>query len=209
MIRKLVGINLSLSDMSDEIIRSIAKDVGKQVSDLLPEKLEIEVLGIEALKERGEVSFDDETLVLIGIEAIRRRVPMECIRTLQHLKGNGAMTIAVITYSAQTYGRSLYELYTFAEDQGFKVVSAAAIVADNLDYPVIGSFLSARPDIKDYDLINAFCCLTTHKLQRICGTDIDFLKCKPMPLQIEKKRFGIPEALAIASARRREPEWFL
>ena len=209
MLRKLVSINFSSSDLSDEVIKSIAGDVAKQVGELLPENLEAENIYAEALEEKSEVSFDDETLVIIGVEARRSRVPMEYIKKMQYINGNGAIAIVVVTYSTQSYGRSLYELYTFAEDQGFKVVSAAAFVADYLDYPVIKNQLQPRPDVKDYDLINAFSCLTTHKLQRVCGTDVGFLKCKIMPLQIETKRLGLPKSIAILSARRREPEWFL
>ena len=69
------------------------------------------------------------------------------------MKSNGAPAIIVCVYGNRDYDDALLELKDIIEDKGFKVVSAAAFIAQHSIFPQVGM---NRPDENDMKLAVEF-----------------------------------------------------
>lgn len=217
MIKRVVGLHFSPLGGTAKITEQIVEEIAAALNSNCVEPVRCECLdmlhfGTEAPK------FDEETVAVVGMPTNVGKLPLPAIKMIRSLDGSGAMTVAMVTYGARTYGNALYELYNKIEEQGFVVVGAAAFIArhkrkDN-SLP--------RPDLQDLEAIKEFSKKTAGKLNRLSGSSVDGLRIKPAPLtlagrmpvhrvsRISPKAAAITElALERASFGRREPEWFL
>ncbi len=207
MIRRIEGLCFCADYGAAEITERIVAEIANRVDKLVPDKLERSCSDIPLRAAKGDLNFDCESLVVICVPVIKNRVPMPCIRMLQHLHSKGALTVAVVNYKGASYGQALFELYSFLDGQGFNVISAAAFVSHPVCNRLFVRISNARPDEKDLEMFKTFGSLTTGKLKRLIGTDVDCLKIKPAPLNISCKSSLIVKTVHVI--KRREPEWFL
>ena len=217
MIKRVVGLHFSLLGGTAKITEQIVEEIAAQLNSNSVEKVKRECY--DMLKFGTEApEFGEETIAVIGMPTNVGKLPLPAIKMIKSLEGAGAMTVALVTYGARTYGNALYELYNYIEEQGFVVVGAGAFVAkhkrkdDSLP----------RPDLQDLEAIREFSRMTAGKLNRLSGSSVDGLRIKPAPLtlagrmpvhrvsKISPKAAAIAElALERASFGRKEPEWFL
>lgn len=212
MIKKVIGLNLNMMQEASEIINGVACDIAEKLNEGLPCDVRCSFYSfpdiIEAVKEK-DVEFDDETVVVLGVPAVKNRVPLACLKLIQRMRGKGTMTIPVVTYDNNGYGNSLSELAGFIEAQGFNVVSAAAFIAKQAaDNAIVRNFIVKRPDVRDFEMIRVFSTATSNKISRLEGSSVELLKVKPAPLNLYSGRKGA-SAVIIGALRRKEPEWFL
>lgn len=208
MIRKVVGLNFKPIKETAEIIEGVSKDIARKLNDVAPLDIAWEMYDLEDVCESDDLHFDSETVVVLGVPAVRGKIPMESIRMLQNLKGNGTLSVAVVTYDGNGYGKSLYELYSYVESQGFYVVSAAAFVAKELKGKMTRKLSASRPDDKDLEMMKLFSGVTGNKIKRLCGTDCDHLKVKPAALNINCYRRGAIRTIADL-IKRNEADWYI
>ena len=207
MIKKIEGLYFGIDYGSVEITERIVNEVADRLDEILPSKVERSCYDVPLRAAKGDIEFDNESLVVICVPVIKGRIPMPCIRLMQHMHSKGTLTIAVVNYTGAGYGQSLYELYSFMEGQGFKVISAGAFVSHIASKRTPRIIAVNRPDMRDFEYLRTFGSLTGGKLKRLMGTDVDCLKCKPAPLDITY-RTGIAVTI-VQAVKRKEPEWFL
>lgn len=218
MIRKVIGLYYSPAGGTEIMTETLARKIGEILDDCSPLGVSVECL--DMLKgQNGGVTFDDETVAVIGMPVYVGKIPLPAAAALRRIAGNGAMTLTAVSYGGRKYGNALYELKRLAEECGFKAIGAGAFM---ISYMAIrGSDRSASPAI-DSEAIMDFSKAASEKIKRLAGCEIEELKIKPMPVEVNGRmpvhkisRIS-PNAAAVAqkvfnrlSVLRRRSEWFL
>lgn len=114
-----------------------------------------------------EVILEDDELFIVGMPVYAGRIPAIAAQKLQNFKSTGAPAIIVCVYGNRDYDDALLELKDIVEENGFKVVSAAAFVAQHSIFPKVAH---NRPDEKDLFQIKEFALQTAGFLK--LATDI-------------------------------------
>ena len=220
MINRVVGLYFSPSGGTARITEQIATEVARSLQDKCTHgnTVQCAVYNIDDASE-SMLQFDEDTVVVIGMPVRIGKLPMPALHRISALSGGGAMTVGVVAYGAMTYGNALYELYHYAEGQGFRVVGAGAFVAR---HGGAAREQLVRPDLQDLEHIRDFSTALSGKLARLGGCEIDELRIKPAPIYIEgtlpiHRISKISPAAAKMAERafekvtliRREPEWYL
>ena len=230
MINRIVGLHFSLrggtEKITNRIVRELAEELGKQgVCDIKTETYSIaDAVAVDETSvyfdgaEEG-VSFDGNTIAVVAVPAIIGKIPVPAIMLMNQLQGAAAMTIGVVSYGTRSYGNALYELCNLSERQGFKLVGAAAFA---IKHAGIRSTEMLRPDAEDMAALSEFCRQASNKLMRLSGSEIEGLRIKPAPINIDGclpvHRISKYSPVAAFYAERlceridrtrREPEWIL
>lgn len=217
MIKRVVGLHFSPLGGTAKITEQIVEEVATALNSNCVEPVKYECLDMLQFGTEAP-SFDEETVAIVGMPTNIGKLPLPAIKMIKSLEGAGALTVAMVTYGARSYGNALFELYNKIEEQGFVVVGAAAFIARHKRKD--GSL--PRPDLQDLDSIREFAKHTAGKLNRLSGSSVDGLRIKPAPLTLAGRmpvhRISkvSPKAAAIAELTlervnfgRKEPEWFL
>lgn len=194
MIENVVGLYFSPAGNTAKITRKITKILSEKLDEICVDKISYEYLDLlkEPLEEN--ITYGKETVVVIGMPVYMGRIPLVCVKFMQKLHANGAFTVVVVSYGNRSYGDALYELYTFADEQGFSVISAGAFVSQHAMFENIAA---GRPDSQDMEKISEFSRISANKIIKLSGSEIDELRIKPAPLMIKgskpvKKPMRIP-----------------
>ena len=219
MIRKVIGLHFSPLGGTAKITERIAREIATELCKGSAEDISCSCCDMLSIL-RGEAEppqFGEETIAIIGMPVHVGKIPLPAIKLLRQISGQGAMTIALVSYGTPSYGNALYELYNYADELGFTVVGAGAFITKH------GRKLELkRPDLGDVEAMEEFCRAVSRKLARLHGSDIEGLRIKPAPLMLAGRmpvhrisKYS-PKAAAIAeltfektNLTRREPEWFL
>jgi ferredoxin len=81
------------------------------------------------------------------------RVPQISLERLAALKGNGQKAVAVVVYGNREYDDALLETKDALEANGFRVIAAAAFIAE---HSMLRSIANRRPDAQDEALCRQF-----------------------------------------------------
>ena len=217
MIRKVIGIYYSPAGGTEIMTRTLARKIGEILDDCSP--LDVSVECLDMLKEHGSIAFDDETVAVIGMPVYVGKIPLPAAEALRKISGNGAMTIASVSYGGRSYGNALFELKSLAEDCGFRPIGAGAfLISCMARRGGAHGFATAL----DGEAMTEFSKAAAAKIRRLAGCEIEELKIKPAPLEVSGKmpvhkisRIS-PRAAAAAqkviervSLLKRHSEWFL
>ena len=111
---------------------------------------EIHRLGIEG----DDVSLgSDGDLLIVGVPSYAGRVPEMAVRSLRRFLGNNTPAIIVSVYGNRAYDDTLIELKDLMESHGFKLLSAAAVIAQHSIFPKIAE---GRPNADDMEKLHDF-----------------------------------------------------
>ena len=182
MINKVVGLYFSPSGDTARLTKKIAEEIVERMDDRCIDGLTVSFVDLLRNPMLNDCTFDEETIVVVGMPAFNGRIPLPCVKMLQKLHGTHTMTVCVVDYGNSSYGDALYELYTFLEDQKFDVLSAGAFISQ---HAIFRHIAESRPDYQDIQQLKKFCELTSRKLHRFCGTMIQEMRAKPAPLAIK------------------------
>ncbi len=91
------------------------------------------------------------------------RLPEVVVERLRALKGNGSPAIAVVVYGNRAYEDALLELHSELTANGFKVVAAAAFIAE---HSIVRGIAAGRPHSADCEKAAAFAASVNEKLSR-------------------------------------------
>ena len=217
MIRKVVGIYYSPAGGTEIMTRTLARKVCAILDDCSP--LGVTVECHDMIKEHSDITLDDETVAVIGMPVYVGKIPLPAAAALRKISGNGAMTLAVVSYGGRKYGNALYELKRLVEECNFNAIGAGAFMISYM--AARGSSRSTAPAI-DLEALSDFGKASSEKIKRLAGCEIEELKIKPMPVEVDGRmpvhkisRIS-PKAAAVAqgvfnriSVLRRKSEWFL
>lgn len=106
-------------------------------------------LGMEVEKVDlcAPVAEQDVTAPLMAVVPVYGgRVPEVALERLRALKGQGGPAIAVVVYGNRAYEDALLELHTELTANGYKVIAAAAFIAE---HSIVRSIAAGRPHAAD------------------------------------------------------------
>ena len=112
----------------------------------------------------GPIEIPATELLVVGVPVYAGRVPAAALSALDRLKGDGTPAIIVAVYGNRDYDDALLELKDIIEANRFRVVSAAAFVAQHSIFPQVGY---NRPDERDKSVIREFTAKTTDILNEL------------------------------------------
>ncbi|MDL2255917.1 EFR1 family ferrodoxin [Parabacteroides sp. OttesenSCG-928-K15] len=101
----------------------------------------------------AEVVMGRSDLLIVGMPVYAGRIPAIALPALRKFKGDATPAVIVCVYGNRDYDDALLELKDVVEENGFKVVSAGAFIAQHSIFPQVGI---NRPDEKDMELIAGF-----------------------------------------------------
>ena len=200
--------------MTERLVRQI----GTMLNECSP--LDVSIECHDMLKEDSDsFELDDETVAIIGMPVYIGKIPLPAAGVLRNIKGGGAMALTAVSYGGRSYGNALFELKRVAEECGFRPVGAGAFMASYM--AARGSSRMEAPRL-DAEAIYDFGKAAAEKIKRLNGSEIEELKIKPVPVEVNGRMpvHGIsrisPKAAAVAqsifnklSVLRRNSEWFL
>ncbi|MDE7108632.1 MAG: flavodoxin domain-containing protein, partial [Muribaculaceae bacterium] len=147
-------------------------------SQQIAEKIAADLEGISesynlTVYEKRNITLNEGDLVLVTCPVYAGRIPPLAISRLRHLKGNGQKAIVIVVYGNRDYDDALLELCDIISHKGFKIVAAAAFVAQHCIFPEVAK---GRPDRLDDDKIHDFTVAMDKVLKK--GTRLDISKVK-------------------------------
>lgn len=119
---------------------------------------------VDIASEFPERCFAADELVIVGMPVFGGRLPRVAPAHMAGLRGNGTPAVAIVTYGNREYEDALLELKMLLEAQGFKVVAAAAFIAQHSIAPTVAA---GRPDADDLVKVMDFASAVAKKLQAV------------------------------------------
>ena len=216
MIRRVVGIYFSPIGGTAKMTEALTSELAARLNECSPADIECECLDLLRMDDE-EVSLDDETVAVIGMPVYVGKVPLPAVRMLKGIRPEGAITLAAVSYGAKSCGNALYELQHYAESQGFKVVGAGAFAVKYKSHRS-----NTGENTIDSKAVKAFGDAAAAKIRRLAGCEIEGLRVKPAPLEVDGRlpfhgvsRISVNAAakaqiiLEKISFRHRESIWYL
>ncbi len=94
----------------------------------------------------NEINFVDNELTAFGVPVYSGRVPSIVVEALNKFRGKQTPAVVVVVYGNREYDDALLELKNIVENNGFKVISGGAFVAEHSIFPLVAN---GRPDKQD------------------------------------------------------------
>lgn len=138
----------------------------RKIVRLLGKELASEVVEYDMIKNPvlEEVILSENDLLLVGMPVYAGRIPPLAVSAVNQFKGNRSPAVITCVYGNREYDDALLELKDLVVENGFKVVSAAAFIAQHAIFPKVGM---SRPDDEDNKEIILFAQKTKDLLNSI------------------------------------------
>ncbi len=107
----------------------------------IDERVDLTVMTDKAFERH----FEKDDVVLLGMPVYGGRIPAVARKRLEGISGEGTDCLVVVTYGNRHYDDALLELADWAEEHGFRVMGAAALVGRH----TYGEIQTDRPDEND------------------------------------------------------------
>lgn len=137
------------------IVREIASQFEKPVREY--------DITSEVMKDDISLGSDGD-LLIVGVPSYAGRVPEMATQSLKRFLGNNTPVIIVCVYGNRAYDDTLIELKDIVEAHGFKLVSAAAVIAQHSIFPRVAE---GRPDAEDIEKLHSFAAKSCDILSQI------------------------------------------
>jgi len=115
-------------------------------------------------RQKDEVSFDRDDLVIFGFPVYSGRIPAVSKEVLDKFRGKNTPAIIVCVYGNRDYDDALLELRDIVSANGFAVISAGAFIGQHSIFPKVGY---NRPDINDKQQAESFGIESIRRLNNI------------------------------------------
>ena len=137
LIEKVMNICFSPTGSTEKI-----SDVFTQKFSLPCEKCDLTLLN----GSWKNLSLDSKSLAVISVPVYGGRVPFPAAERILKIKAQNTPAVLLVVYGNRAYDDALLELYDLTSKAGFKVVAAAAFVAE---HSLMHSLAAGRPDQSD------------------------------------------------------------
>ena len=125
----------------------------KNVADAITAGFSVPVAEMDLTKADSAVTLGENDGLMAVLPVFAGRVPQISLERLSALKGNGQKAVAVVVYGNREFDDALLETRDALEANGFRVIAAAAFIAEHSMYR---SIASGRPDEEDQALCRRF-----------------------------------------------------
>ncbi len=115
------------------------------------------------MKEEEQV-FHTTDFVIVGTPVYAGRVPKPMVERLHNMQGHRTPMALIATYGNREYEDALLELKDIAQENGFKAIGAAAVVAE---HSLVPSIASNRPDEQDKKILKQFATSLQQRISEI------------------------------------------
>lgn len=165
---EISGIRLvyfSATYTTRKIVRAIASEFGAPVHE---NDITLCRLSEKAISDGNDIITGTDELLVVGMPVYAGRIPSSAAATLRQFKGKGTPAIIVCVYGNRDYDDALVEMADILEENGFKVFSAAAFIAQHSIFPKVGK---GRPDDKDMAKIKDFALESKKRIDSACSLE--------------------------------------
>ena len=125
----------------------------KKVADAIAAGFDTPVEERDLTKNEVSVALGEKDALMAVLPVYAGRVPQISLERLSSLKANGQKAVAVVVYGNREYDDALLETKDALEANGFKVIAAAAFIAE---HSIVRSIAAGRPDTEDEALCRQF-----------------------------------------------------
>ena len=125
----------------------------KKIADAIAAGLNTPVVEMDLTRADSAVALGENDALMAVLPVFAGRVPQISLERLAALKGNGQKAVAVVVYGNREYDDALLETRDALEASGFRVVAAAAFLAE---HSIVRSIAAGRPDAQDEALCRQF-----------------------------------------------------
>ena len=148
---RLLTAYFSPTGTTQKIAHTVAEGIAYPNQDIdlsIPQKME-------------EISED--TVLLAVVPVYGGRVPAVALERMSQMRGNGQNAVAVVVYGNREFEDALLELKNTMEGIGFRVIAAAAFIAE---HSIVRSIAAGRPDEDDLRTAREFGAQVAEKLSK-------------------------------------------
>ena len=135
----------------------------KKVADAIAAGLDAPVVEMDLTKEDVRVPLGDHDALIAVLPVFAGRVPQISLERLAELKGSSQKAVAVVVYGNREFDDALLETKNALEANGFRVIAAAAFIAE---HSIVRTIAARRPDAQDEALCRQFAKDVTAKLEK-------------------------------------------
>lgn len=153
-VKQVTGIYFSPTGHSKKAVRAIASHLGGNT----------EYLDLTDSGKRPDYYFRENEVAVVGAPVYGGRLPETAVERFGKLHGNQTPVVLVVTYGNRDYEDALLELKEVMEKQGFRPLTAAAVVAE---HNIVPCFATDRPDGADGKKLRRFADQTLKKLREV------------------------------------------
>lgn len=158
MTKKIKTLYFSATGTTEKIVTGIAKEIAERYAN----GAKVSAIDFTLPHARKKpVSFDKDTIVIVGTPVYAGRVPNLLLTFLNTISGNGATAVAVVLYGNRNYDDALIELNDILDTTGFHVIAGGAFVGEHSFSSTLGAH---RPDDHDMKLMADFATKIIEKL---------------------------------------------
>ena len=125
----------------------------KKVADAIAAGFHIPVVEMDLTRADSAVTLGENDALMVVLPVFAGRVPQISLERLSALQGNGQKAVAVVVYGNREYDDALLETKDALEAGGFRVVAAAAFIAE---HSIVRSVANCRPDAEDEAICRQF-----------------------------------------------------
>ena len=125
----------------------------KKVADAIAAGFNTPVTEMDLTKADSAVTLGEKDALMAVLPVYAGRVPQISLERLSALKGNGQKAVAVVVYGNREFDDALLETKDALEANGFRVIAAAAFIAE---HSIVRSIANCRPDAQDEALCRQF-----------------------------------------------------
>lgn len=136
-------VYFSATYTTQKIVKAVAEQFNAQLIDH----------DITQSLPNNDIICGNNDVLVIGMPVYAGRIPAQGAKAISKLVSSNTPAIIVCVYGNRDYDDALLELKELVEDKGFKIISAAAFIAQHSIFPQIAEH---RPDAKDMELVRSF-----------------------------------------------------
>ena len=125
----------------------------KKVADAIASGFHIPVVEMDLTRADTALTLGENDGLMAVLPVFAGRVPQISLERLAALKGNGQKAVAVVVYGNREFDDALLETRNALVSSGFRVVAAAAFIAE---HSMARSIAAGRPDESDEALCRQF-----------------------------------------------------
>ena len=125
----------------------------RKVAGAIAAGLNTPTVEMDLTKADSAVTLGDNDALMAVLPVFAGRVPQISLERLAALRGNGQKAVAVVVYGNREYDDALLETKDALEASGFRVVAAAAFIAE---HSMARSIAAGRPDAEDEAICRQF-----------------------------------------------------
>ena len=125
----------------------------RRVADAIAAGLGTPVVEMDLTEASSVIPLGEKDALMAVLPVFVGRVPQISLERLSALKGSGQKAVAVVVYGNRAFDDALLETRDALEANGFRVIAAAAFIAE---HSMLRSIAAGRPDAQDESLCRQF-----------------------------------------------------